>query len=45
MLGEDMGDSFTLSHPLPQVGELTSLGLDERVVLSAQRGGGEEVSV
>lgn len=38
MLGEDMADSLTLPHPLPQVGQLTSLCLNQRVVLPGNRG-------
>lgn len=38
MLGEDMADSLALSHPLSQVGQLTSLCLDQRVVFSVNRG-------
>lgn len=39
VLGEDMADSLPFSHPLPQVGQLTSLCLDQRVVLPVK---GEE---
>lgn len=38
VLGEDMADSLPLSHPLPQVGQLTSLCLDQRVVLPVKGG-------
>lgn len=38
VLGEDMADSLPLSHPLPQVGQLASLCLNQRVVLSVNRG-------
>lgn len=43
VLGEDVADSVPLSHPLPQVGQLTSLCLDQRVVLPV-RGGGVSVN-
>lgn len=38
VLGEDMADSLPLSHSLPQVGQLTSLCLDQRVVLPVKGG-------
>lgn len=38
VLGQDVTDSLPFSHPLPQVGQLTSLSLDQRIVLPAQCG-------
>lgn len=38
VLCEDVADSFPLSYPLPQVGQLTSLRLDQRVVLPVKAG-------
>lgn len=37
VLGEDMADSLSLSHPLPQVRQFTSLCLDQIVVLPEGR--------
>lgn len=40
ILGENMADPLALSHPLPQVGQLTSLRLDQGVILPVVRGRG-----
>lgn len=40
VLGENMTDPVALSHPLPQVGELASLCLDQGVVLPVVTGRG-----
>lgn len=36
VLGEDVTHALPLSDPLPQVGQLTSLSLNQRVVVPAQ---------
>lgn len=36
VLGEDVTHTLPLSDPLPQVGQLTSLCLNQRVVVPAQ---------
>lgn len=38
VLGEDVADSLPLFHPLPQVGQLTSLCLNQGVVLPVEGG-------
>lgn len=40
VLGEDVADPLALPHPLPQVGQLAGLGLDQGVVLPVARGRG-----
>lgn len=40
ILGENMADPLALSHPLPQVGQLASLSLDQGVILPIIRGRG-----
>lgn len=40
ILGENMADPLALSHPLPQVGQLPSLRLDQGVILPVVRGRG-----